>query len=1163
MPEMVITPSFLRLGGTSDPGSQSQNQSEVFSHWSEKTHDEDLWSESGNGKKSINLPNIIAAVFPSVSEAPIRLQGKAITHVFESMDEIMNSVKSYYVTETLKQIYKIVGSLDFVGNPTMVLNSFVTGVRDFFITPSKEFLRAPKNPSRVGMGVAKGTLSLLSHSASGLFGFAAKMTASAGQAAATLSFDAEYTQWHRDMIVAEAKNLDRQWKRRGVGGISTILARPVFDIVRGVALGTTGLIVSPIQGAKKEGGVGFAKGIVIGTVGVFTKPLVGIFDAFTHFTGSIHDVAKSVNVLEKRFQPPKKIRLPYTFGLRNVLVPFNQLSARSAALLRKHHLYKKGLRAKVRTALVSIEVHVASEILVMEPGVETVVIVSNLRIVLLKVTKDSSGTLASTLRWEVYLFGNSIIKSRVQEHGHNGVALTISRSNPSVSEAEQHTHDRREEDKEAQEMTTLKGDVSIISVETENIEKHNWDEGSNDGSQPESVSAEHYYKAAETNGDDDVEWFTLLAEFHHRKQLSRLHNAICCVTGNIDAIIMDHGLNKDDSGEGYTSFGEFFFSRDEGNEKAVDFEMSYRSVLDEIEFVPWIPEIFFVETAKFSKSDRNIAFQEMRRAWNLEKEKQSSLSTGGPAWIVQARAEAIFIPERPPFIPKDVVHSSAINSVFLRLEHGDISFNEAFDMIDGYLKEKAKYSTRLLEEGTGVRPWQVHSLETFDTAPRAVYGNHTTSSDLLADSSDRGPSLSHIESVTPFDSIMQNLKEDGGHKTHHMDIPTHLSEDNFLTSGNLPIESKVTSKSTPEMLHNELSLANDDTGSPFVPGTVGGADGSYTRDRFLSASGGSRSRVPSRGGETDMAYQSLLEEDRSTSGSEEDTKTKGSRLEKMEGMLEQLLKLSMEQGGQIQTAQQTKTLFAAEPNNDLLYTNQTAFLHLQKELTHIKVQMAAREANEEKTISELRREIADLRIKLSTDGSQVLTTQSLSGGTGSKNSGTQIIKSALKSPSSVPNSTARNATTSKKTSFKASKKLKTKIGKVFSLKGKDGNVGTNVNDSDADKNGAGNSKQKVAKSNLYYNDSGNTRLKSVGRGNANASDSTRLKNVVKGNQRRVVNKEVELISPPAVPPSSSSAPSNEISISASDSPMDMSISDHIPPLGYDYSRQLSTDFKSL
>jgi Vacuolar-sorting-associated 13 protein C-terminal len=568
-----------------------------------------------------------------VSDAPIRLQGKAIEHIFESSTEIFDSIKNYYVNETLKQIYKIIGSLDFVGNPTMVLNSFVTGVRDFFVAPSQEFLRTPNNPSRVGIGVAKGTLSLLSHSASGVFGFAAKMAATAGQAAASLSFDANYQSWHRDMIVAEAKSLDRQYKKRGLQSVQDMLTRPIWDIIRGTALGVSGLIISPYRGAQREGGSGFAKGLV----GVITKPTVGVLDAFTHFVGSIHDLAKSVNVLEKRYQPARKLRLPSFFGLQDMLLPFDMITARSVTLLRLYPMKSKRISRRKRESLT--ETHVVSEILNLEPGVGTYVIVSTQRVLLCKVKKETSGTLVPNLCWELYLFTDSIITPKVQEHGHNGVALVITthkvsndvviNSPPSTpmdsgngqtpgpmtriqnigvldisshslllaAESDQPdctspSPGRTPSRQQLQRLHSLKSGRNLFSrsiasglsnhsrssatglsllgmqpsqstlfgEEVEGVEVAQVQEG-------ELQLENHLHGTSESQRGEFMEWYTILADFQHRRQLSRVHNAICCVTRNVDAIILDRGLGPDGSTEGYTSFGDIIFTKEDARTK--------------------------------------------------------------------------------------------------------------------------------------------------------------------------------------------------------------------------------------------------------------------------------------------------------------------------------------------------------------------------------------------------------------------------------------------------------------------------------------------------------------------------------------------------------------------------------------------------------------------
>ena len=90
----------------------SQEHAEVFRCWSECGPEED-WS-AGTVQSTQNFSTISA--FPAITNVPIRLQGKVIDNVFASWNEIFDSLKHYYLKETLSQIYKIIGSLDFVGS---------------------------------------------------------------------------------------------------------------------------------------------------------------------------------------------------------------------------------------------------------------------------------------------------------------------------------------------------------------------------------------------------------------------------------------------------------------------------------------------------------------------------------------------------------------------------------------------------------------------------------------------------------------------------------------------------------------------------------------------------------------------------------------------------------------------------------------------------------------------------------------------------------------------------------------------------------------------------------------------------------------------------------------------------------------------------------------
>ena len=189
----------------------------------------------------------------------------------------------------------------------MVLTSFRTGLRDFFLQPSRELKHITKNPSRVGVGVLKGTLSLFSNSASGIFGFISNLGATVGHTATMLTLDEHFQRLHSEQKAAQQRHYDR-WKKKGFGHVTLMVSRPAHDIVFGLGLGATGILTEPYRGAKKDGIARFTKGTAIGVIGVVVKPIVGLSDAFAHVMESIHDIAKSVNLLEANFKPIERYR---------------------------------------------------------------------------------------------------------------------------------------------------------------------------------------------------------------------------------------------------------------------------------------------------------------------------------------------------------------------------------------------------------------------------------------------------------------------------------------------------------------------------------------------------------------------------------------------------------------------------------------------------------------------------------------------------------------------------------------------------------------------------------------------------------------------------------------------------------------------------------------
>ena len=560
----------------------------------------------------------------------MKLQGKALNHVFESPVEIFQSLRRFYVNETLKQIYKIIGSLDFVGNPTMLVSSFFSGFRDLVVTPSAAFPKSPTDPSTVGLGVAKGAISLLSHSTSGFFAFCAKVSASAGQAVATLSLDPDFSTWHRSQVVVEATNVNRQWKKRGMQSVQAMIARPLGDLVLGVAGGVFGVVLSPVKGYRRAGNAGLVRGVAVGCVGLIARPVVGVLDAFAHFTASIHDIAKSVNVLDRRLQPASRIRLPYTFGLMNVLMPFDDSRARATLLLKLFPLSKS-----VRATLEVPETVVHVEVLPNSP-VDTYAIATTARVVLIRVKKETSGDLNSSLCWELCFTQETVISSRVADHGHSGVALTITAAKPADS-SERNSETQRDTEASPSTPRFAAGLSSGLMFSQRNLDSASVERPVVD------ASKEFDHAKGEGVEGEPLEWFTVLAEYQYRRQLGRLHNAISCIVGDFNAVMYDPslGCRGGPVAEGYTSFGIYHFSPEE--DLLASSQKGSALFPPVLHGLPWVNELMFREARRRLPEQYSLDVSAALKDCGLLDYMEASRYEGGPEWLVEARARTLFM----------------------------------------------------------------------------------------------------------------------------------------------------------------------------------------------------------------------------------------------------------------------------------------------------------------------------------------------------------------------------------------------------------------------------------------------------------------------------------------------------------------------------------------
>ncbi len=572
-------------------GTGNQVGLEAFRQWSEETDGD---TDERNHFAHVN---VISTVFPSISDAPIKFQGKVIEHVFEFEGDISKYLLSFYASEALRQIYKIVGSLDFVGNPTMVVSSFSAGLRDFVLQPSRELKHLTKNPSRFGVGVLRGTLSLVSNSASAVFGLFSNLGSTVGSTAAILTLDKEFQHLHSEQQAAQQRNYDRL-KQRGFGRVTLLVTRPVHDVVFGLVSASTGLITEPYRGAKKEGATGLAKGTAVGVIGVVVKPVVGLSDAFAHVMESVHDIAKDMNVLEWKFRSNEKYRLPYVFGIERILVPFNQVESISAALLKAHPFDKK---SNVKE---DDEVIVTSEALQICCGLDQYIIVTTKRVVLFKVKiADGHGFVTVNLVWQALFGEGARITSSLGDRGHNSSFLCISRFHSDVRHNDLHSTFHESEHLDPNGIS-LKNRTNFVYPRPET---------------PKQYSGVPFRRLGRPFGSTDSvaeKRFVVDGEFKQRPHLLRVHNAICCLAGDYNSTI-DEGYTNG-RGDGVTVFGPLSFEDESTAPEKANLSNFYRALehtawecyTKEQEIAPsWLDEAHILRTFN-SPPPRTLLIQE-------------------------------------------------------------------------------------------------------------------------------------------------------------------------------------------------------------------------------------------------------------------------------------------------------------------------------------------------------------------------------------------------------------------------------------------------------------------------------------------------------------------------------------------------------------------------
>ncbi|KAI5287431.1 hypothetical protein KEM54_006005 [Ascosphaera aggregata] len=222
--------------------------------------------------------NILTMSIGNVNDAPVRLNALMLENARVSLGGLMNSIRGHYSQEIVGQIHLILGSADFLGNPVGLFNTFSSAVSDFFYEPYQGLVMSDRPHEQLGIGIAKGTSSLVKKSVFGISDSVTKFTGSISKGLAAATLDKDFQDQRR-------MTRSRNRPKHALYGI----ASGGNAFAQSLASGIGGLARHPLEGAEKEGLQGFIKGIGKGILGLPTKSVVGAFDfassKFSHQSG--------------------------------------------------------------------------------------------------------------------------------------------------------------------------------------------------------------------------------------------------------------------------------------------------------------------------------------------------------------------------------------------------------------------------------------------------------------------------------------------------------------------------------------------------------------------------------------------------------------------------------------------------------------------------------------------------------------------------------------------------------------------------------------------------------------------------------------------------------------------------------------------------------------
>lgn len=208
---------------------------------------------------------------------------------------LQDSIKEHYRSELRSQAAKILGTMDFLGNPVGFLNNVAEGFSELF-----------------NEGSFRGLILNVTH---GISDSTAKVTSVLSESLGSVTMDARYLEIRRKIK-----------QQSSLGGQRSHLSAGALGLAHGIFGGITSVITQTYDGVVNHGGItGLLSGFGKGVLGTITKPAVGMLDFASGAATAVRDSSRKA--WNASGSPVCRIRLPRTFTIDGRLTTYDSVQA--------------------------------------------------------------------------------------------------------------------------------------------------------------------------------------------------------------------------------------------------------------------------------------------------------------------------------------------------------------------------------------------------------------------------------------------------------------------------------------------------------------------------------------------------------------------------------------------------------------------------------------------------------------------------------------------------------------------------------------------------------------------------------------------------------------------------------------------------------------------